>query len=304
MVSGLLDADDQSTLTHANDARASYISRCVESHSGSNGSADRIERETHFRGYRNQDGGDRSGRRHPCSGGATASGQIAGYRVAKSRILSVEVLELGNRGESSKGASENFVYDIEVEGNHNFFSNRALVHNCMVRRLKSDVLKELPAKRRQIVTLPADGCEKQIAAEISAQAALDARLESLRAAVELSKAQDDDAYLAAVAALRDAGMVAFTEISKIRHETALAKLPMVIAHVRDQIDAGAKLVLFAHHHDIVNALAVEFGSCAVTLTGADSMEHRQASVDRFQSDPTCALCIGTIPDRFLSRDLL
>jgi SWI/SNF-related matrix-associated actin-dependent regulator 1 of chromatin subfamily A len=165
---------------------------------------------------------------------------------------------------------------------------------CMVRRLKSQVLTELPAKRRQIITLPADGCAKIIGAEIEAQVALDDRMASLRVAVELAKTQDDAAYDAAVTALHDAGMAAFAEISKIRHATAMAKLPLVIQHVRDQLDAGGKIVLFAHHHDVIDALAAEFGACAVTLTGSDSQEHRQASVDRFQNDDACTLFLGSI----------
>ena len=58
-------------------------------------------------------------------------------------------------------------------------------------------------------------------------------------------------------------------------------------------DAG-KLVVFAHHRAVVAELAEPFGDAAVTLTGSDSTESRQASVDRFQEDPTCTIFIGSI----------
>src|SRR3990167_6920453 len=93
---------------------------------------------------------------------------------------------------------------------------------------------------------------------------------------------------------RAASQAAFTEISKLRHATALAKLPMVMIHLRDQLDAGNKVVVFAHHHDVVAAIAAEFGAAAVTLTGETGMAERQAAVDRFQSDDSCTLFIGSI----------
>jgi superfamily II DNA/RNA helicase len=114
--------------------------------------------------------------------------------------------------------------------------------------------------------------------------------------VELAKASDDPAdYEAAVTALRDGARAAFTEISKLRHETAVAKIPSVIDFLHACLDDdGGKIVLFAHHHDVVNAIAQEFGISSVVLTGETGQTDRQAAVDRFQSDPDCKLFIGSI----------
>ena len=47
-----------------------------------------------------------------------------------SRVVSVEILERGNFGESSGGSVKNkSIYDIEVEGNHNYFADNILVSN-------------------------------------------------------------------------------------------------------------------------------------------------------------------------------
>ena len=54
----------------------------------------------------------------------------------------------------------------------------------MVRRLKADVLHDLPAKRRQVMELTANGCAKVVRAEQKAQEGHDARLLALRAAAE------------------------------------------------------------------------------------------------------------------------
>jgi hypothetical protein len=87
----------------------------------------------------------------------------------------------------------------------------------------------------------------------------------------------------------------FNEISRLRHDTAVAKVPAVIAHLEDAIGEGEhKVVLFAHHHDVVNEVREHFGDRCVVLTGETPMADRQAAVDRFQADSNCSLFIGSI----------
>ncbi len=170
-----------------------------------------------------------------------------------------------------------------------------LRETCMVRRLKSAVLTELPAKRRQIVEIAQNGSAKLVARESAAIAQSEATLGRLAAAVEIAKTLDQAAYEQAVSELAFAQRATFAEMSALRHETALAKVPYVIEHVETAIGEGEhKLVLFAHHHDVVAAFAEAFGSRCVTLTGETPMADRQAAVDRFQSDPTCQVFIGSI----------
>ena len=166
----------------------------------------------------------------------------------------------------------------------------------MVRRLKADVLTELPAKRRQVIVIPANGAQAAVDAETRAWWAHEETVTAMRAQVELAKAgEDEGTYEAAVARLRDATRVAFTEMSIQRHETALAKAPAVVAHVLDALETTGKVVLFAHHHDVIAALRdglAEYGP--VVLTGETEMADRQAAVDRFQADPACRVFIGSI----------
>lgn len=165
----------------------------------------------------------------------------------------------------------------------------------MVRRLKKDVLTELPAKRRQIIELPANGCIGAIKAETKAWEKQEAKLNELRVKVELAKASDNpEEYEEAVKKLRESARIAFTEISKLRHETALAKVPAVLDHLKDTLEAVDKIVLFAHHKDVIEALRNELGNECVILTGDCSQEERQAAVDRFQTDETCKVFIGSI----------
>lgn len=165
----------------------------------------------------------------------------------------------------------------------------------MIRRLKKDVLSELPAKQRQVLELPANGAAKYVAAEQRAWTAHTTHLETLRDAVELAKAEDEDTYEAAVAALRSGMQAAFTEMSRLRHATAVAKIPQVLEHVEAALENEGKCVIFAHHHDVIAALADGLQTAhPVCLTGETPMAQRQANVDRFQTDPACRVFIGSI----------
>lgn len=153
----------------------------------------------------------------------------------------------------------------------------------MVRRLKADVLTELPAKRRQIIELPVNGAADAVRTEHEASEANERRLAELRAAVELAKADDDQkAYTEALARLKKSAWVAFTQMSAVRHATALAKVPAVIEHLCNMLEEGP-VVVFAHHQDVVAAIADAFPNRCVTLTGDTPMVERQRAVDRFQA---------------------
>ena len=166
---------------------------------------------------------------------------------------------------------------------------------CMVRRLKADVLKELPAKRRQVIELPTNGATRAVKAEQAMMEQIEITLDALRVAVELAKASDDpEDYKNAVDALREGGQVAFTEVSKVRHQTALAKVPAVVGHLKDVVESGDKVVVFAHHLDVIDNIMSEFEGQAVKLDGRDSMGDRDQSVSRFQQDDRIRLFIGGI----------
>lgn len=166
----------------------------------------------------------------------------------------------------------------------------------MVRRLKKDVLTELPAKRRQVVELAQNGAKKAVKAEAKAYKAHEKQLELLREKADLAHASGDEkAYKDAVRKLTDAAQAAFEEIARLRHEVALAKLPNVIEHVDNMIEEGIeKVVVFAHHQDVVAGLVEHYGDKAVALTGQTPMDVRQDNVDRFQTDKSCQIFIGSI----------
>jgi SNF2 family DNA or RNA helicase len=67
----------------------------------------------------------------------------------------------------------------------------------------------------------------------------------------------------------------------------------VIKHLKECLEAEEKVVVFAHHHDLVHALQREFPTAAV-VTGETPVGSRSLEVDKFQFDPNCHLFIGSI----------
>ena len=168
----------------------------------------------------------------------------------------------------------------------------ALRSTIMVRRLKKDVLTELPAKRRQIIELP-NGCSAVSEEREAMEAWEDEEAELQSKAALALLAEDDAGYAMASEALTKARMVAFTELAKMRHAVALAKLPAVIEHITEQLEAESKLVVFGHHRDVIESIVAAFPG-AVKLYGGMSDAEKDASVRKFQSDPACRLFVGGI----------
>lgn len=159
--------------------------------------------------------------------------------------------------------------------------------SVMVRRMKCDVLTDLPPKRRQIVELPSDDCEELCQEECSAWDESGAEMAQARADMVLADASDDEiAYRAAADRLRSAASVAFARISELRHRVALAKVPAVVDHIKGVMEDTGKLVLFAHHLDVIGQLMgalKEFSPLCVT--GETKQDLRQGIVDLFNGNP-------------------
>jgi SWI/SNF-related matrix-associated actin-dependent regulator 1 of chromatin subfamily A len=173
---------------------------------------------------------------------------------------------------------------------------RTLRETVMVRRLKKDVLTELPPKRRQVIELPANGLARVVEKEQRAEARWAEEINRLKAERDFASANADEAaYEAAIARLREARQAEFTELSRLRHEGAIAKLPKVVDHCLELLEAVDKLIIFAHHHDVVAGLMDELKDFnPVRLTGEDSQAARDAAVQSFQNDPTTRVFVGSI----------
>jgi hypothetical protein len=140
-----------------------------------------------------------------------------------------------------------------------------LRRSIMVRRQKAEVLEDLPPKVRQVIVLDAADYANELKLETLAEADVETEKPELR----------------------------FEQLSKVRHATALAKVPALLDHLLALED---EVVVMAHHRDVVAALAEGLrakGNAVVTLTGEDSTVERDRAVQCFQAG-SARYFVGTI----------
>jgi SNF2 family DNA or RNA helicase len=171
----------------------------------------------------------------------------------------------------SKGREERIGWD--WSGADNLEELQGLLRQrFMIRRLKKDVLTELPPKTRQIIVL-------------EAKKNLTKLLECEKLSYEEYVKKHGDTITPSPA---------FTEYAKIRKEVAIAKIPYVIDYIKELLNETEKAVIWTHHHEVTDAIAGAFANESVVVDGRVPPEDRQHQVDRLQSDPNCRLFIGGI----------
>lgn len=185
-------------------------------------------------------------------------------------------------GHSREGFTERYVKAV----GHLPELNARMRASFMVRRLKRDVMKELPPKTRQLVPLEVAGAADLLAAE-------DEVLQRQRRYLAELKQAAREGYAQGAMMLREGRTVAMAEIAKVRQQTALAKLPAAIDHIRAALDEQDKAVVFAHHHSVMDGLAAAFPD-AVRLDGTMDDKARNRAVERFQNDAAVKVFIGSI----------
>lgn len=219
---------------------------------------------------------NRGGRANPQTSTPAGARQMEGASAKTSRVVSVEVLQQGDRHWPNESGQEDSVYDIEVEGTHNFFAEGVLVHNCMVRRKKVDVLAQLPSLTSVVMPFDLKPADRR----------------------EYDKARGNFLdWLATKDKKKARNAIGQEEVTKLGYLLRLAamlKVPDVVAWVKEFLESGEKLILFCHHHDFVDAVHEKFEDVSLVVTGDTPMRLRQTIFDRFNDDPSVKLLIGNI----------
>ena len=142
-----------------------------------------------------------------------------------------------------------------------------LRRRCFVRRLKSEVLPQLPAKRQVVVPVALDNereyrlAEKDVIAWLREQP-LD--LSELNARI--------------AATLRAQRLAQLTTLQRL---AARGKLHAALGWIGDFLASGEPLVVFARHIEVQQAVLQRFPD-ALHLLGTDSGAAREAAVQEFQ----------------------
>jgi SWI/SNF-related matrix-associated actin-dependent regulator 1 of chromatin subfamily A len=172
----------------------------------------------------------------------------------------------------------------DVSGASNLEELASRLRTVMLRRTKAEVLPELPTKFRTVI-------------ELSPTVAMRALVEKEREAFRRVAQQQSDQFRNSIRKLRvDPQQIDGDNLAIIRHQTALAKVPLVTEFVREALAGGTtKIVIFAHHRDVIKALENALAHWhPVILIGGMAMPERQCSIDTFQSDPGCRIFIGNL----------
>lgn len=194
----------------------------------------------------------------------------------------------------------------------------------MIRRLKAEVLPELPPKSRQIIILDSPEIRQVVAREDELAQALKLyeamvreneseadriRREGVegsqivRAASLLgfedamydrdkpnSRALNMD-YATSVLGLEPPAIaVLFEEMASVRRELGLAKLSAAIPWLKTFLDGGEKLVCFGYHTDVLKAAQEAMAAYdPMLIYGGVAPNKRQGRVDKFQDDENCRI---------------
>ena len=183
-------------------------------------------------------------------------------------------LHMENRGD--------YFTPVSTGGTHLAELQQRLRTSFMVRRLKHDVLKELPPKRRQLVILGDEEIDWSKHPEFRRwkelyEKSYDAALARLEAATTAEE------YRRAIKALNAFLGIPFEEMSEFRHETALTKLPSCLRYIDDLLATGLEnLVIFAHHKDVLAKIYEHYKTSSCVLYGDTPMQKRGEIVKEFQ----------------------
>ena len=144
----------------------------------------------------------------------------------------------------------------------------------MLRRTKQEVLKELPPKRRAVQEL--DWNDK-LYAQLMAPVLPD-----------VVRWKTDGSLTASARAMLEESIS-----QHVRQATGIAKAPYVCQFVRALLDSGEKVLLFAHHHAVMDTYKQELKHYKPGfITGRETISAKADAVERFMSGKTDVLCIS------------
>lgn len=160
--------------------------------------------------------------------------------------------------------------------------NRLLTDTIMIRRRKDQVLRELPAKIYTTVPLMFNRADyDKVVQAFDHTIDWKAGFEALITHGGRPPKSDE----------------AIVAIQKLREIAAYSKMESAAEWITDFVEEGQKLVVFAHHRNMILNLKTQIESTpgfegeVVTIMGGVSPEDRNKAVERFQNNPSTKVII-------------
>ena len=185
--------------------------------------------------------------------------------------------------------NKQYAYPIQRDGDKELTKSlRRRIFPFMLRRLKKDVLKELPDRMEQTLYVEMDDDHRRF---------YEQRRQYYQTLVGNSIAQQG---------LEKSQMVMFQALSELRRIASVPeslsdgsisspKIPLLTEQVEELVASGHKVVIFFNFIagiELVGERLTEMGIDYTTMTG--STRDRRAVVERFQNDPGCRALLMTL----------
>ena len=160
--------------------------------------------------------------------------------------------------------------------------NQLLTDTIMIRRLKQDVLKELPPKT--FVTVPLEFDRREYDAVARAFEGRGDWKQGMQTLVQYggNPAKSDEAIVA---------------INKCREIAAYSQMNSAVEWILDYVEEGEKLVVFAHHQRMVDQITAAVKAAGVgvrMIRGGVDLEARAQAAQDFQTDPQVKVIVLNI----------
>ena len=145
----------------------------------------------------------------------------------------------------------------------------------MLRRMKTDVLKQLPLKSRVVV--PFEISNRKVYQH--AEADFINWLKMVFGKGKADKAKQAEALV---------------KIETLKQLAVKGKIKDCVEWIENFLESGKKLVVFANHKEVIEGLMSQFQGLAVKVDGSVKGPDRQKAVDLFQTNDKIKLFIGNI----------
>lgn len=160
----------------------------------------------------------------------------------------------------------------------------------MCRRLKCDVLTELPPKVRQVIEIDPESRHKKA---LKREQGLWSDIKD-KSGITDNTILDDDKFRMVVKLMRDGTFGKDEHIATIRREVAISKIPDIISHLDTVLENEHKVVCFVHHREVVKGLKERYKDECVVVDGSTNERNRLTAVERFQNYGNVRLFFGNI----------
>jgi len=144
-----------------------------------------------------------------------------------------------------------------------------------IRRLKEDVLKDLPPLIRTVTPITLDNRDEYLKAETDLIQWVKQNL-GLKKAEQASKVE------------------ALAKINYLKQLSTVGKMESALNWIEDYLADGSKLVVFAVNTWVINRIEDEFKGHCVKIDGSVSMNKRNEAVEQFQNNPKIKLFVGQL----------